>query len=247
MREAEITKKLALEEQKRKVAEAAAVDAAARALKAETERKHLELNAAHAEQIIAAKRAEDENLKAQEAAKKAAIKQNKILEDLKKQQMKQTEESKILLEKLEKQRIKEAEETKKRKAIKEAEEAKKEKQIKEAEETKKMQQIKEAEETKKMQQIKEAEETKKNQEIKEMDNTKLIEDQPKKNNEKLNETRKKNAISIGHKNINKPIFDVKKAKGCATPFSHLFSKKCRTLIKEEHFFNIDTLVSSMLQ
>merc|ERR1712238_483394 len=70
MREAEITKKLALEEQKRKLAEAAA----ARALKAETERKHLELNAAHAEQIIAAKRAEDENLKAQEAAKKAAIK-----------------------------------------------------------------------------------------------------------------------------------------------------------------------------
>merc|ERR1712238_268905 len=79
-----------------------------------TERKHLELNAAHAEQIIAAKRAEDENLKAQEAAKKAAIKQNKILEDLKKQQMKQAEEPKILLEKLKKQQIKEAEETKKK-------------------------------------------------------------------------------------------------------------------------------------
>jgi len=248
MREAEITKKLALEEQKRKLAEAAAAEAAARALKAETERKHLELNAAHAEQIIAAKRAEDENLKAQEAAKKAAIKQNKILEDLKKQQMKQAEESKILLEKLKKQQIKEAEETKKKKQIKEAEVVKKIQQIKEAEETKKLQQIKEAEETKKMQQIKEAEETKKNQEIKKMEDTKLIEDQRKNVHEKLNETRKKNAISIGHNNSNKPIFDVKKAKGCATPFSHLFSKKCRTLIKEdEHFFNIDTLVSCMLQ
>jgi len=81
-----------------------------------------------------------------------------------------------------------------------------------------------------------------------MEDTKLIEDQRKNVHEKLNETRKKNAISIGHNNSNKPIFDVKKAKGCATPFSHLFSKKCRTLIKEdEHFFNIDTLVSCMLQ
>merc|ERR1712160_159785 len=106
----------------------------------------------------------------------------------------------------------------------------------------------EAEVVKKIQQIKEAEETKKFQQIKKMEDTKLIEDQRKNVHEKLNETRKKNAISIGHNNSNKPIFDVKKAKGCATPFSHLFSKKCRTLIKEdEHFFNIDTLVSCMLQ
>ena len=75
MREAEITKTLALEEQKRNLVEAATDEGAARALKDESKRNLLQLNVVHVKQIITANRVEEENLRAPQAAKKVIIKQ----------------------------------------------------------------------------------------------------------------------------------------------------------------------------
>ena len=45
-----------------------------------------------------------------------------------------------------------------------------------------------------------------------------------------------------------PIFDLAKAKGCGAPFSYLFSRRCKELSSQEnHFFDVDTLILSMMQ